>query len=85
VICTRQQCGRETDRVQPPSGQSYQHLCLEVDDINATVEDLRAKGIEVTDPALGSDRSWQSWLADPDGNRIELHQYTPESRQRPWL
>ena len=39
----------------------------------------------VTAPNLGADHSWQAWLADPDGNRIELHQYTPESKQTPWL
>ena len=64
--------------------QSYAHLCLEVDDLPATVSTLRSRGVEVTDPKLGSDQSRQSWLADPDGNRIELHQYTAKSRQRPW-
>jgi len=67
-------------------GQSFQHFCLEVEDVAAAVEVIRAKGVEVTDPALGSDRSWQAWLSDPDGNRIELHGYTPESQQLgPWL
>ncbi len=69
----------------PPEGGSYMHLCLEVDDLQATVAALREKGVEVTDPTLGSDQSWQSWLSDPDGNRIELHGYTPESRQAPFL
>ena len=61
--------------------QSYAHICLEVDDINNTISNLRAKGIQTSDAKLGSDNSWQSWLSDPDGNRIELHQYTPESKQ----
>jgi glyoxylase I family protein len=74
--------GTPTD---PGSAPSYRHFCLEVDDIRAAVADLRAKGVEVTDPTLGSDQSWQAWLKDPDGNRIELHCYTPESRQGPWL
>lgn len=70
----------------PESGQgSYQHLCLEVDDIDRTVATLRAKGAEVTDPFLACDQTWQAWLSDPDGNRIELHQYTPESWQAPAL
>ena len=56
-------------------------MCLEVDDIQRAVADLRAAGAELDDPVLGSDGSWQAWLADPDGNRIELHQYTPESKQ----
>lgn len=65
--------------------QSYKHICLEVDDIEATVEDLRGKGIDVTDPEMGSDGSWQSWLTDPDGNRMELHCYTADSKQLPYL
>jgi catechol 2,3-dioxygenase-like lactoylglutathione lyase family enzyme len=65
--------------------QSYRHLCLEVDDIATTAADLRAKGIKVTDPQPGTDRSLQAWLADPFGNRIELHCYTPECKQMPWL
>ena len=47
--------------------------------------ELRARGVEVSDPKLGSDQSWQAWLADPDGNRIELHGYTPDSHQAPSL
>ena len=70
---------------EPADGQSYRHICLEVDDIESTVAELRSRGVEVTDPSRGSDRSWQAWLADPDGNRIELHHYTPESRQFPSL
>ncbi len=64
---------------------SYRHLCLEVDDIHATVDAIQQAGIEVEPIKLGSDRSWQAWLTDPDGNRIELHQYTPESKQTPHL
>lgn len=66
-----------------PAQGSYRHLCLEVDDAVREVERLRAAGVAVTDPKLGMDRSWQAWIADPDGNRIELHQYTPESWQTP--
>ncbi len=66
---------------QPGQGGSYQHICLEVDEINDTVSDLRKGGVECSDPKLGNDQSWQAWITDPDGNRIELHQYTPESKQ----
>ena len=65
--------------------QSYRHFCLEVDDINQTVATLRSHGLEVSDPKRGRDQSWQAWVTDPDGNRIELHQYTPESWQAPAL
>ena len=36
------------------SGQ-VNHLCLEVEDLPACVSELRAKGIEVTDPKYGCD------------------------------
>jgi catechol 2,3-dioxygenase-like lactoylglutathione lyase family enzyme len=69
----------------PAKGQSFRHICLEVDDIEATVQELRGRGVEVSDPKLGRDQSWQAWITDPDGNRFELHQYTPESWQGPAL
>lgn len=66
-------------------GQSYSHICLEVDDIEGMVKELRKKGVEMTDVKLGSDQSYQSWFADPDGNRIELHEYTAKSKQNPHM
>lgn len=67
--------------IKPADGQSFKHCCFEVDDIDATLADLHAKGVAVDEKKLGKDQSWQAWLVDPDGNRIELHQYTPESWQ----
>jgi catechol 2,3-dioxygenase-like lactoylglutathione lyase family enzyme len=66
-------------------GQSFRHICLEVDDITRTVAMLQDRGVEVSEPKLGRDQSWQAWITDPDGNRIELHQYTPQSWQAPSL
>jgi catechol 2,3-dioxygenase-like lactoylglutathione lyase family enzyme len=66
-------------------GQSYRHICLEVDDIKATVAEMRGRGIEVSKIKTGKDHSYQAWITDPDGNRIELHHYTPESWQAPHL
>jgi len=62
-------------------GYSYRHYCLEVDNIEDIASELRGRGVEVTQVKMGSDNSWQAWLTDPDGNRIELHQYTRESKQ----
>ena len=64
---------------------SYCHLCLEVDNLKQTVADLRVRGVAVTDPMLGKDQSWQAWIDDVDGNRIELHEYTAASWQAPHL
>ncbi|MGI6494633.1 MAG: VOC family protein [Kiritimatiellia bacterium] len=65
--------------------QSFSHICLETDDLHETVAAFRARGVEVEDPKMGCDNAWQAWLADPDGNRIELHQYLPDSWQTPHL
>jgi catechol 2,3-dioxygenase-like lactoylglutathione lyase family enzyme len=73
------------DAVEEAPHQSYQHFCLEVEDIEGTAKGLRSRGIEVTAVTMGADGSWQAWLSDPDGNRIELHQYTPQSLQAPSL
>ena len=70
----------KADLAESAQGQSYGHICLEVGDIETVVRALRERGVEVSDPKLGTDRSWQAWITDPDGNRIELHHYTPESK-----
>jgi catechol 2,3-dioxygenase-like lactoylglutathione lyase family enzyme len=69
----------------PPQHPSFRHICLEVDDIRASVESFRRNGVEVGEIKMGKDHSHQAWLKDPDGNAIELHQYTPESWQTPSL
>jgi len=69
----------------PVDGQSYKHICLEVEGLTNVVATLRERGVEVSDPKLGKDQSWQAWITDPDGNRIELHDYTEQSWQGPWV
>ena len=60
----------------------YAHLCLEVDDMGKTVADIEAKGVVLDRPIrLGGNGNYQAWVVDPDGNRIELMQISPESRQ----
>ena len=49
-----------------------QHFAVLVDDLDAAVAEVRAKGVEVTDPSpVGTGR--QAFLSDPAGNGIELH------------
>ena len=42
---------------------------------------LIEKGYEVTEKKLGADESWQTWVTDPSGVRIEFHEYTEKSTQ----
>jgi catechol 2,3-dioxygenase-like lactoylglutathione lyase family enzyme len=57
------------------------HIAIEVDDIDAVIGRLRQYGYEAGDKTLGADHSWQAWTSDPNGVRIEFHEYTPESMQ----
>ena len=63
------------------SGNRYDHFALEVENLAATRAALIARGVEVGEIRGGLDHSLQAWLSDPDGNRIELMQYTPQSAQ----
>ena len=59
----------------------YNHLCFEVEGLDDFVKLLESKGAVVTGRKIGNDRSHQAWIRDPDGNLIELQEYTPQSRQ----
>jgi catechol 2,3-dioxygenase-like lactoylglutathione lyase family enzyme len=62
-------------------GSQYRHLCFEVADIEGYRQGLVDKGLAVTQVTMGMDNSKQCWIKDPDGNDIELMEYTPESFQ----
>ncbi len=62
-------------------GSRYQHLCFEVTGLAAFRETLIARGVSVGEIRGGLDDSLQAWLSDPDGNRIELMEYTHRSAQ----
>ena len=57
------------------------HFCLEVDNIDKAIEDIRKQGVSIPDKEMGADNAWQTWLTDPNGVKIELHQYTDKSCQ----
>lgn len=62
-------------------GNLYRHLCFEVQDIEGYRQSLIDKGLNVTPIRVGMDHSKQAWIKDPDGNDIELMEYTPQSYQ----
>ena len=61
---------------------SYQHLCLEVENIKQIAHDLEQKGFTLLHPViLGKDYNYQCWIKDPDGNPIELMEYGAKALQ----
>ncbi len=69
--------------IRQPNASSYQHLCLEVSDIQAVAARLLEKGFPLDHPvSLGKDNNYQCWTHDPDGNPIELMEYGPGSLQK---
>lgn len=50
-----------------------QHFAIQVGDLDGVVAELRSKGLEVDDAfGVGPDR--QTFITDPSGNVIELHE-----------
>ena len=67
----------------PGNAAGFKHLCLWVEDIEAALRDLKARGLNVDPNAVRTGRSGcrQYFIADPDGVRIELMQLMPDSLQ----
>ena len=66
---------------QLTDGTRYRHFCLEVIGLDEYCEMLKSKGVAVRDISMGMDNSRQAWIADPDGNEIELMEYGAASLQ----
>jgi catechol 2,3-dioxygenase-like lactoylglutathione lyase family enzyme len=63
------------------AGTRYRHFCLEVTGLDEYCSTLKSRGVQVTEIKTGMDHSRQAWVADPDGNQIELMEYGPFSMQ----
>jgi lactoylglutathione lyase len=72
----------ERDNPWEPSLRGFNHICLEIDDIQSTVKHIEDSGWKIDSPLKqGGDKNFQAWISDPDGVRIELMQINPESPQ----
>jgi lactoylglutathione lyase len=67
----------DPDEADGDRGAGLSHLVVQVESMDATITDLRTKGIEVGEPGSpdGSADFLTAWITDPDGNRIELVQW----------
>lgn len=73
------------ERKEHPNLKDYYslyHIALIVDDIHEAAKNFKDKGITIkSDVLLGPDLTWQLWIIDPDGNELEIMQYTEKSWQ----
>ena len=70
------------ERAAERDAVGYNHMCLEVADIDVSLAELEAAGVHlIREKQMGADGNWQAWIEDPDGHRIELMQMMPDSLQ----
>ena len=65
---------RQLHLIEAPVPENFgQHFAVRVADLPATVDELRTRGLEVSD-AVPVGSGLQAFMTDPSGNAIELHQ-----------
>jgi lactoylglutathione lyase len=70
------------ERAAEREAVGYNHLCLEVPDIDIALRELEAARVPlIREKQMGADGNWQAWIEDPEGHRIELMQMMPDSLQ----
>jgi lactoylglutathione lyase len=70
------------DRAADRDAVGYNHICLEIADIDVALRELEAARVPlIREKQMGADGNWQAWIEDPDGHRIELMQMMPDGLQ----
>jgi catechol 2,3-dioxygenase-like lactoylglutathione lyase family enzyme len=59
----------------------FTHVGLWADDVKATVAALKQKGVKVDEPVVGMTKAAITNVIDPNGVRMELLEYPPDSLQ----
>lgn len=76
--------GAHVENPYDPEKYGFTHYDIVVDDIHAFRQQLEERGaagcIDI-EPGPSVDRNYTMWFHDPEGNRIEVHQYGPEAMQ----
>ncbi len=72
----------ERQRDPLPNGTGYLHFCITVEDLDAALETLRRKGLQLGEPRTGTSGARIYFIEDPDGNKIELAEMNADSQTR---
>ncbi len=74
--------GDTSEKLKSHVGSHYNHFCFEVTGLEEYCAAIQARGVKLDRPVkVGMDHSKQAWIKDPDGNVIELMEYTGKSLQ----
>jgi catechol 2,3-dioxygenase-like lactoylglutathione lyase family enzyme len=65
----------------PDHPAGFSHAGIWLDDLNKTGGILRERGVKMDDPRVGATKAVITNILDPDGVRLELLEYPPESLQ----
>jgi catechol 2,3-dioxygenase-like lactoylglutathione lyase family enzyme len=57
------------------------HIGFRADDLKDTVAKLRQQGIKIDDPRMGQSKASLTNMTDPDGVRLEMVEFLPDSLQ----
>lgn len=71
----------EVFKGDPSEVGNINHIAIQTDDIDSVIVRVKEHGYDIGRKSLGADHSWQVWTTDPNGVRIEFHQYTEQSLQ----
>lgn len=70
------------EHIEANASLGYSHFSLLVNDIFKTKQELIEAGIQIDrDISKGKSETYQMWIHDPDGNNIEIMQFTEQSEQ----
>jgi lactoylglutathione lyase len=70
------------DSAPGPENNGINHFCLTVENIENLIRQLSEKDVPLHLPLkTGADNNRQAWVRDPDGNRIEFMEMSPEALQ----
>ncbi|MBL4646203.1 MAG: lactoylglutathione lyase [Hyphomicrobiales bacterium] len=57
------------------------HMCLEVENLDEAMDHIKAQNVDITKKKKACDDTYQAWIKDPNGVKIELFEYTDKSAQ----
>jgi lactoylglutathione lyase/glyoxylase I family protein len=57
------------------------HMCLEVENIDDAIAHIQSQNVDITKKKKACDDTYQAWIKDPNGVKIELFEYTDKSAQ----